>query len=172
MTSYKSQYKNYQNFSYTELCDPNHTFIQKIKAFNKIFFSNMFRSQYYRDVNLLTKDKSVSKDDRRILERNNFIIVISDIVIKGYIPYTIYWHYKKNYFSMKNRSLYFYIFGKIIFNVFFINYLSLFAHKELNKNIIFNIYSIKEAEWKQSIEEKNAEYGKSQGETSKRSFLR
>ena len=152
------KFKVFKNVSYVETCRPNQTFHEQIQSANKIFFKNMFRTQYFKDIKNLIIDPQLDKNDLSNLKKYYNIIKGADILLYIYIPYSILWHYSKKYFHKGSRALEIYIVTKVVFNVFLISYLAFFINKKLSDPILYKHYSIMEKKWSESQKEKKIEY--------------
>ena len=154
----EKKYKSYINFSYAEVSRPNQTFWEQINSVNKIYFNNMFRTQYFKDLKSLTIQNDLEEKDKQTLKIFYKVFKISDIIIFLYIPYSFVWHYNKKYFHKGSKFLEFYIVAKIFFNVFLLNYSCFVINKLYTDPISYKHFSKLEELLERKKEEKKLEY--------------
>jgi hypothetical protein len=142
-----------QRFSYIDDCNPNDTFIEKLKNFRKLLFTKMYYNQYYTDLKNYLGEKEVSEENRK---KAKFILTFDKLLsslVYIYIPFSLYSHYKKGFFKTGNYLVELYIVGKICFVSLSILGIIFFVTKNNADKLLYPYYYKKELEW-ENIREK------------------
>ncbi len=153
------KYTNFKKYEYSEISNPYVSFSTKLSNFRKIFFSNQYRSSYYRDVKLLSQKSLAEVKDAKRFHDVLKVHRLTDLIIGSYVFYSFFWHFKKGYFnsSKGSRLLDLYICGKIVFNIGILSMISYFAFKWYCDPMMYSYYVEKEREWEDKADELNKE---------------
>ncbi len=150
-------YLEYHRFSYIDNCNPNDSFLEKLKNFRRLLFKKMYYNQYYIDMKNYSEEKEVSEENRK---KAKYILTFDKVIsslVYIYIPYSMYSHYKKGFFKTGNYLVELYIVGKICFVSLSCLGMIFFLTKNNADKLLYPYYYKKELEWDKLREKHKAE---------------
>jgi hypothetical protein len=152
-----AQYSSFHKYEYRDVSKPDQSLSEQFSNFKKIFFKWTFKTSYIKDLKSL-KDKSpLDLPGASTLKFNYFFYKLSEVSMLGYCLYSFYWHFKQGYFHSGSRIAEIYIVGKISATLFVLSAVSFFILKKTSDRVMYEYFSVKEAEWDRNKQSKKKE---------------